>query len=125
MKRLIPAFIVLFIAIILCFVSNISSNMIIKELKEDLIICKQLNSQTKFNNIKDNINQFKNKWEYKEKYLAIFVNHKLIDGISININNLYNLSSFDNDLYLLILSEIDYYLDMTIKEQSITAESFY
>lgn len=124
MKRLIPAFIVLVITITLCFVSNFSSNIIVKDFKKEIDAFKDIKSENR-KEIKYEINKIKNNWKYKEKYLAIFVNHKPIDGISININKLCDLSSFDNDLYLSYLSEIDFYLEMISKEQRITTESFY
>ena len=110
MKRLIPAGIIFILTITICILSNIYVTQ----------LCNQTITQAQkyySNNISaDSLKKF---WKTQKEKLSFFVNHKFLDDVSINIDQLTAEKSNA------IFNNIKSIMDLIKSEQHLTPNSFY
>ena len=100
MKRLIAAA-VLILFIITCLVANnLLTDKILKTVNEELSNCKSAAEKGDYALAEKYAENLKNNWTKTEKYYSAFINHNLIDDVTLSVVKLIPLAKTKNDIFL-------------------------
>lgn len=123
MKRLIAASLIIVFILASCIVGKFSIDYYCKKTKRDLISCRDEFLSTEGKTDNSALDTLINNWKRRKTILAIFVNHNLLDTISVSINRLSTAQS--EEIFMKEYAEILWGLQQIVVEESIRAETFY
>lgn len=123
MKRLIAAVLILIFIISVCAIDRITIKYFCTKTQKELTVCRELflSGETKEAIIR--CRRLKNNWKHRQACLAIFVNHSLLDAISISVSRLSVAK--DEDIFLGEYAEITWGLSQIVDEETFSVKSFY
>ena len=123
MKRLIYALIILLFITTVSILGGIMICQYCEKSKEELMFCASLCEEEKWQNKSSKIID---DWEKREKLMAVFIDHKLLDNITDSVSTLpvYAKTRNKNDYYAQC-SKITTTLNRIKATQTISVENFY
>lgn len=123
MKRLIAAVLVLIFIVSVCIIDRITIKYYCTKTQKELTVCREafLKGNTKDATI--NCRKLQSNWKHRQSRLAIFVNHSLLDAVSISVNRLAVTN--DEDIFLGEYAEIMWGLRQIVDEETFSVKSFY
>ena len=125
MKRVIFAAVLLAFTCFICILGNFIINKNCNNVKEDLKEIKTVYVKDKEKSEKL-CAELSKEWEKKQKILALFSNHSLLDGISNEIATMPTSIKFENkDEFYMSVAKTERLLTQIIEEERVTLQSFY
>lgn len=114
MKRLIPAAIILIFTLATCFYSHFAVSRACAQTLKDI---------DSFSNNSISAEQLEKSWQKQKEKMSIFVNHELLDAISIHVGQL--TATEEINALNLTIKNIETDLFMIKEEQTLSINSFY
>ena len=126
MKRLIYALIILLFITTVSILGGIMICQYCEKSKEELIFCASLCEEEKWQEAENQSSKIIYAWEKREKLMAVFIDHKLLDNITDSVSTLpvYAKTRNKNDYYAQC-SKITTTLNRIKATQTISVENFY
>lgn len=116
MKRLIPAVIILLSVIVVCNISHNYVNNVCDKTTENI---------ENYHNKEIDSDTLEKNWECQKEKLGIFVNHGLLDDISMSIGKLTLYDTRSDNRFYEAYRDIQTTLEMIKEEQKFGLHSFY
>ena len=123
MKRLIAAALLLLFIISVCIIGGVMIDYYCVKTQKELTVCRETFLSGNTSEAKAECSKLKNNWKRRQSCLAIFVNHSLLDTVSISVNRL-NVAK-NEDIFLGEYAEIMWGLKQIVEEETLSPESFY
>ena len=126
MKRLIPTAILLILLILICFFGNHRVIKMCEETNKDINKCYDAYQSENYYLASEIALDIHKRWQEKEKRLAFFVNHNMLDDISISVSRLAAYTPETIDVHFALeCVDIKTVLLRMCDEQQLLIENFY
>ena len=126
MKRLIYALIILMFISTICLVGSILICQYCEKSQEELRFCASLSQEENWEAAQIKTNELKDDFKKRETVMAIFVDHKLLDGINELMSTLPIYAKKGNDVeFEAVCAQIGIIFDRIYCMQTIKIENFY
>ncbi|MCQ2478806.1 MAG: DUF4363 family protein [Clostridia bacterium] len=126
MKRLIAAAILTALIIGICIAGNVIVKEFCKDTNSEIEICRKLCEKGDWEAVDKKVKDLKKSWKTRQRYMSVFVNHGIIDDISVSVSRmpLFSNKKSKSD-FLAECAEINMLIDRILGEQEMNIESFF
>lgn len=126
MKRLIPTAILLILLVSVCIIGNKQVIKMCEETNKDIKKCYQAYENGDYSLAVEVASTIENHWRNKEGRLAFFVNHGMLDDISVSVSRLAAYTPDTMDFHFALeCIDIKTVLLRVCDEQKLLIENFY